>query len=187
MTQDEFISKQKFAIEQLKNGTIMGIAVADTHAKMTARIFEDGKKSDGSDIGKYAGGPMYVNPLLSPKKFPVKGKPNKKGVSKNKFESTGQPHRTGYFENYKAYREKIGRPTDKVNLVLSGTLHSDFGNGIIKKDDSHYIVSAKNERNKKIINGAEEKYGDIFTLSSEEVFNFLDVFNFEFERALKNA
>lgn len=182
MSTDELILKQRQMIEQLKDGSIMAIAVADTHAKMTERIFQDGKKSDGSDIGQYQGGELYVNPNLSPKKFPAIGK-----TGKGKFESTGEPHKTGYFESYKAYREKIGRLGDKVNLVLSGQLQSDISNGLVQKSEFEWIVSAKNTRNKKIIEGVDEKYGKTFALSVEEVFNYREVFNFEFLNVLKSA
>lgn len=181
MTIDEFILKQKQLIEELKNGTIMGIAVADTHAKMVARIFEEGKKADGSDIGQYGGGEIYVNPDISPKKFPKVGK-----TGKDKFEN-GKSHKTGYFESYKAYREKIGRQTGKINLVLSGQLQSDFSNGLVKKDEFTWMVSAKNSRNKTIIDSVDEKFGKTFALSSDEVLNFRETFNYEFNELRKRA
>ena len=183
MSTDELVLKQRQMIEQLKDGSVMALAMADTHAMMMERIFQGGKKSDGSDIGKYQGGELYINPNTSAgKKFPTIGK-----TGKGKFESTGEPHKTGYFESYKAYREKIGRKTNKVDLVLSGQLQSDISNGLIQKDEFTWIVSAKNERNKKIIDGVDEKYGKTFTLSVEEVFNYREVFNLEFTNALKNA
>lgn len=186
MTQEEFILKQKAIIQHLKDGVIMGIATADTHAKMSARIFEEGKTATGGDIGQYGGGPLYINPNRSPKKFPVKGKPDSKGKGDTKFEN-GKEHKTGYFESYKAYREKIGRQTGKVDLVLSGSLQSDFSNGLIKKDDFTYNVSVKNVKNRKIIEGVQEKYGNVFSPSQQESENFKDVFNFEVQRLIKGA
>lgn len=159
----------------------MGIAVADTHAKVAQRIFVDGKKQDGSDIGVYGGGELYVNPLLAPKKFPPAGK-----NGNIKFEN-GKNHKTGYFEDYKSYRSTVGRPTDKVNLVLTGKLQSDFANGLIKKDELTWLGSVKDARNAEIVSGMNEKYGTIFSLSEEEGKNFRDVFNFELKEAIKNA
>ncbi len=98
------------------------------------RIHNDGVAVDGSQIGHYDNlHPLYVNPNKSTRKFPTKGK-----TGKAKFKN-GESHKTGYFESYKAYREKIGRDTEFVNLTLWGSLRSNFSKGVIKLSPEKYI------------------------------------------------
>src|SRR6478736_5963469 len=115
MTTNEYISKLNSKIAKFKTGLSIGIAAQDTHVKMVERIFEEGKTADGEQKQYNDSTPLYVNPNNSPKKFPTKGKDGKA-----KFKN-GEKHKTGYFDSYKAYRDKIGRDTDKVNLTLWGS------------------------------------------------------------------
>ena len=98
-----------------------------------ARIHQEGKASDGSDIGQYSTKPMYVSVKANPGRSmgtPF-GKPNKFGKRFAKFASgkkAGQPHTSKYFEQgYLAYKNAIGRNVlGKVNLSLSGQLDNQF-------------------------------------------------------------
>lgn len=185
MTTQEYIQKLNSKISKLQTGLPIGIAAQDTHVKMVERIFEEGKKSDGSGIGKYNSTDLlYVNPNDSPKKFPTKGKPDKNGKAKSKF-SNGESHKTGYFESYKAYREKVGRQTDHVNLNLFGNLHNDFGKGVVKLNTQTYASRISQGSNEKKREGMEEKYGDIFKVTEGERENFKEVLNFEVMQILK--
>jgi hypothetical protein len=103
MTTPDFIKRQHEKIEKLKSGLAVHIAAQDTHVKMTARIFEEGETAQGNKLRYNSSDPLYVNPDNSPKSFPPKGK-----TGKTKFKN-GESHKTGYFESYKDYRQKIGR------------------------------------------------------------------------------
>lgn len=174
MTTEEYISKLNGQVSHLKDGIIVAIAAQDTHSKMLERIFEQGKKQDGSDIGEYdTKKPLYINPVFAPKSFAPKGK-----NGSTKFEN-GTNHKTAYFESYAEYRKKIGRKTDKVNLVLSGLLQSDFGRGVIKISDFVYTSRVSTERSKKIIEGMNEKYGEVFGLTESEKVNFKEILKYE--------
>jgi len=182
MTTQEYISKLNNKISKLQTGLPVGIAAQDTHVKMVERIFEGGKDAEGKQH-KYKPAdpdkPLYVNPNNSPKKFPTKGKPNDKGVSKSKF-ANGEPHKTGYFESYKAYREKIGRDTEFVNLNLWGNLQNDFGKGVIKGGPFFY-TSGVSQTNV----GKYKNFSSYFKLNKEERANFKEVLNFEVMQILK--
>lgn len=131
-------------------------------SQMGERIFQEGKATDGSQIGSYdTQKELYVNPKKAPKSFPTKGK-----TGKTKFEN-GERHKTGYFESYSAYRKKVGRQSKNVNLVLFGVLQSDFVKAPLLKNNSVSVRVSQNNSDK--INGAESRFDKrIFALSEEE-------------------
>ena len=92
---------------------------ADTQLRnITQRIHTDGRASDGLDIGQYSITPMYMNPKNSPVAFQPVGK-----TGRDTFIKSGKPHLTRYFDQgYRAFREEVGLPSDKVVLTLSGAL-----------------------------------------------------------------
>lgn len=126
------------------------------------RVFVNGKASDGSAIGSYSTKPIYVNPDRSPKKFPVKGK-----TGRTTFESTGQPHKTRYFDDgYKGFRDKIGRPTNTVNLSLYGQLQNQLD--VIPTSNS-WGLGWQNDEMPKRAKALELKYGKkIFAPTDDE-------------------
>lgn len=138
---DVVAQKIRGFVPKTKEGLMRTIATTMLPVIRT-RIHEQGLAADGSDIGQYdKTTPLYVNPLNSPKSFPVKGK-----TGKTKFEKTGLPHRTRYFESYNEFKTYIGRnELGKVNLSLSGQLASQFvtiattdGYGLGWPDDEKY-------------------------------------------------
>jgi hypothetical protein len=175
MTTQEYIKRQHEKINLLKSGKVVAIAATDTHTKMTARIFEDGETAQGNKLAYNNSDPIYVNPKDSPKSFPPKGK-----NGKTKFDN-GKPHKTGYFDSYKEYRQKIGRESGFMNLNLFGILQSDFGKGVVKLEDSAYASTVTQESNK----GKLEKFSTYFKLNKEERENFKDVLEFETLEILK--
>lgn len=182
MTTEEYIAKLNGQVSHLKDGAIVAIAAQDTHAMMIERIFEEGKKQDGTEIGSYdTSSPLYVNPAISPKSFPAKGKNDD-----TKF-SNGNNHKTGFFESYSEYRQKIGRPVDKVNLTLSGLLKSDFSRAVTRISEFIYTSKVSTKRSADIIDGMDNKYGKIFGLTEKEKENFLETLKFESLRILKDA
>lgn len=91
------------------------------YASNLRRIHNDGRNVRGASIGVYSRKPMYVNPRNSPMSFQPIGKTGKR-VFKD-----GRPHKTAYFEEgYTGFRKKIGRPTNVVNLQLSGSLMANW-------------------------------------------------------------
>ncbi len=177
MTTNDFIKILRKKVEVIKSGKLVKIAAQDTHVKMSERIFDENKNASNGKIGEYnSTDPIYVNPNNSPKKFPTLGKPNDKGKRKK-----GE---TGYFESYKAFREKIGRQTQEVDLKLHGRLQSDWSKGV-KEITPLIYSSGVNQDNYDKVKGAEERYGNIFGLTKEEKQHFKDVLEFESIKVLK--
>jgi hypothetical protein len=149
------------------------IAAIDTHVKMADRIFVKGLNADNKQIGTYnSTKELYVNPKKAPKSFTTKGK-----SGKTKFEN-GKNRQTGYFESYAEYRSKVGRLTDKVNLVLFGNLQSDFLRVPIKTGKNKFSSTVTRNNSGKV-DGAQDKYGNVFSLTKQERNNCVEVLKFE--------
>lgn len=124
--------------------TAMRTAADTQHQATTDRIHTNGIASDGSDIGQYSTTPMYINPKNSPSTFQPVGK-----TGRDTFIKSGKPHLTRYFDQgYRAYREEIGLPSDKVVLTLRGDLRDGLsiiptagGYGLGWTDEALYDLS----------------------------------------------
>lgn len=155
MTIREFQAKLERKAKNIKTFAVpLKLAAFSTTAQMGERIFDDGRTTEGTTIGKYDDTPMYVSMLANPKpKGAPTGKPSgktrKKKVTKfvnevgtaietttiqvavggkSKFKD-GTPHKSKYFATgYKGYRENVGRQTGYVDLKMTGELRMDFGN-----------------------------------------------------------
>lgn len=168
-------------------------AVIDIAPKIADRIFNEGKKSDDSAIGQYdTTTPFYVNPDYAPRSGAVKAKgiqglkPTTGKTGKHIFESTGLPHKTTYVNNYKDFRNRIGRRIDTVNLNLSNDLESDFKTrNPVKINSNEYVMSLKRPLNVRKVEGNEKRFGRTFALTQKEKQHFIDTLNFETNTLLK--
>lgn len=193
MTQTEFLLRQrKFLQEILTKNEPLKLAASTAHKDVTQRIFEKGQNSNGGNIGQYdTKTPLYVNPNTNAGSAKKLGKPA--GKHGDTVFKSGKPHKTVYVQNYKDYRNRIGRRIDKVNLVLSGDLQSDFTNGrknnpIPKKITQHeYAVTLSRAKNADKVDGIERKYGEIFSHTKDEIAKFVKIADLEFKNALSRA
>ena len=162
MKGSEYFRKlNKDITQEVINKSVQSAAITIV-SQMGERIFQEGKATDGSQIGNYdTEKELYVNPKRAPKSFPTKGK-----TGKSKFKN-GEKHKTCYFESYSAYRKKVGRQSKKVNLVLFGILQSDFVKAPSIKNN--YVSVSVSQNNSDKIDGAESRYDKkIFALSEDE-------------------
>lgn len=193
MTTDEFIAKQRKAFAQIIEKDIpLQRGVRDTMAKQMTRIFIDGKKTDGSQIGQYdTTRALYINPNTSPRKSAdkvkgIEGLNPPKGKHGNETFKDGKPHKTTYVNNYKDFRNRIGRRIDRVDWFLSGDLKSDLSNSVSEPKPTQlgpheYVTGLKRDNNTKKLAQLEGKYGTATHLTKEELDNFFSVTNKEFQ------
>lgn len=203
MTEEEIIAKQKKMFQDIIEKDIpLQRAVRDTLQKQVTRIFIDGKNSAGGNIGQYdTTRSLYVNPDLAPSKFKPQGKnedkplttkvqrKNKKGkvvTSRVSIKSDFTERKTKFFPHYKAFREEVNRPTDKVNLDLTSDLRFDFSNSTgsvnpVQVNTHEYQVGFKRPHNAKKAEGHEDKYGKVYHNTDAEVQNFFTVSAKEFK------
>lgn len=199
ITPQEFADKINLQIAELQRANKpLEIAARSVHALQVQRIFKEGRKSDGSDIGQYnSTNPLYVNPKTSPGNTsgikPPRGKNGDTHFKSGKKE--GQAHKTTYVESYRAYKGLIGRNNDKVNLRLSDDLFSDFASPVFDSGNprpemisiNEYQSRLKRDHNQKKFEGLQfgnkslKGYGVIGKLTTEEKKTFFEVV----ERELK--
>lgn len=162
MTPRQFIEQQLAKIPELEKAT--GRAVGSVHALQTERIFTEGQKATGGEIGQYdTSRELYVSPNRAPKKFKPKGK-----TGKSTFKD-GTPHQTGYYESYAAFRQSQGRQTARVDLNMTGQLQSDFANSLQQTRAGVWVAGTRNRRNTVILRGHIDKYGaEVFKVSEKE-------------------
>ncbi len=196
MTTQRFIDSQKKIFDQIiKQDVPLKRAAASTLAMQATRIFVNGQNSDGGDIGQYnATDPFYVNPGTSAgaakgnKKANVSGLGKPTGKTGKTSFSDGRPHKTVWVQSYKSFKGKIGQPNDKVRLVLSGDLRSDFSSSQLQKVSTHeYVSGVKRDINVKKAEGLQDKYGPIFYPTKNEIENFFTRAQQEYDLIIANA
>lgn len=178
MTIEEYIAQLSDQVQDLRSTKAVFLAASSAHAEMVERIFTDGQASDGSSIGNYdTQKPLYVNSKNSPKNVPHAGK-NGDTTFKN-----GNKHQTGYFKNYKSFREAVSRPTSSVNLDLFGRLKQEFENSLTKDTNTSYIAELKTDESIGKAEGNQGRFSKtIFAASQQERATFDKVLRFELRK-----
>lgn len=171
MTVAEYREKLERQIEQLrKDNRPLFLAAQATHARMSKRIFSDGKDSSDGSIGVYSEKDIWIDPdktaTRNKKGFnPLKGK-----SGNTKFKSNPERERkTSYFEGWKGFRETQGLRTGVVNLNYVGDMFSDFNRPVQIVNPNEYVSSFSRELNSLKASGNEEHFGKtIFKLTQAE-------------------
>lgn len=169
MTWDGFIAQQdKLMAEIERQGDIFGRAVSSVHSDIGVRVFSKGQSPQGDKIGSYSTKPISISADQSPKSF---------GSKKSKFFPGG----------YKEFRSFAGRESGFVNLGLFGQLQSDYLNGLRKVNASTWVAETKNPANDKKLEGARDKYGDVFELSAAEAKKLQEIWDKELQAYLNRT
>lgn len=172
------------------------LAVRTTLAVQQVRIFTEGRKSDGGQIGQYdTTRGFYADPKLAPRATGVslpglklEGLKPPTGKTGQTTFKNGKPHKTTWVNNYKDYRNRIGRRVDRVDLVLTADLRLDWSTGldrgkaVVKPTGLEFFVGFKRPVNGRKREGLEEKYGRIFDVTTSEAKLFTDTLRTELAR-----
>jgi hypothetical protein len=191
MSADEF-SNRVSKLEQLLSGNMPGINEAlalDCAGMVKDRLVNDGKKADGSSLGKYSENEIplffYKNgKLQAPFSHPL----NQGGESlflkvqkNNKLKKNGGKREEGgplKGISYREWRDANNRPTDHVNLKFTGQTMRDIGPVRQTISGSRYTTSvgAKNTvfrkagaTTDKVLEGWGDKYGNVLEPNQEEL------------------
>lgn len=146
-------------------------------ADVRTRIHQEGKASDGNDIGEYSKEPIYVSVEQNKNIGKSFGRPiGKTGRSKFKGgEKKGQDHKSRYFAGgYNEYKTTIGRNVlGKVNLSLTGQLDNQL---TVIATQNGYGLGWANDEMLERAKHLEKKYGKkIWSLTEEEKKNAANV------------
>jgi len=162
----------KFISDLNQNNRPLKRAATSSVQQIGNRIFDEGKKSDGSDIGQYdTTTPLYVNPNTS--KNAGRLRPTKGKHGEHLFKS-GKEHKTTYVPSYKELKNLQGQPSDKVHLRDKYVLESDFrkGNTPTKINSNLYTIQLDRKENFGKIEGINEKYGMVTDPTVQEIEKF---------------
>jgi hypothetical protein len=138
----------------------------ELQADFLQRVFVDGTASDGSKIGDYSTKPEYFtkNQFVKTAAFKAQGK-----NGDTKFKTVTRPRTSMYLKGgYKEFRDVQGRPTNTVNLDLSGSLKRAYR--VFKFGDSVLFGQNDTEEHKKI-EGLTDRFGEWQSLTQEEIDN----------------
>lgn len=195
------------------------LAVRTVLGEQAQRIFERGQDETGGPIGSYdTTRGFYVNPKKAPRAvgfsksgynlqglLPTRGNPAASLIVEPEGEHTftgltafrggkgtkaGDPHRTTYVNNYKDYRNRIGRRVDRVNLELTGDLRLDWSSALVGKERVRQTaagleldVRVKRPVNQAKLENIAKKYGPVFHLTPRERELYYRALRYELTRA----
>ena len=186
MTVKEYnANSDRFLVNIEKLNRPFQVAVQSSVQQIGNRIFDEGKKSDGSDIGQYSTEPIYVNPKFTPNDNGIK--PTKGKGGQHLFKN-GKEHQTTFIEGgYKDYQKRMGKNNDKVYLKDHNILQSDFrkGNTATKINANKYVIQLDNKENFGKIDGLNERYGMITDPMGQEIETFERNVNLELNNELE--
>jgi hypothetical protein len=105
-------------------------------------------------------------------------------VSKRIYEQGGlkDSQRSYKSKSYVKKRAARGFETGFVNLTFEGTLKSDTENSVTQKERGVYQAGIKNAANLGKLEGANERYGNPFTLTADEAKAYQEAVKFEMKR-----
>ncbi len=105
-------------------------------------------------------------------------------VSKRIYEMGGlkDSKRSYKSKSYVKKRASRGFETGFVNLTFEGTLKSDTENSVTQKEKGVYQAGIKNAANLGKLEGANDRYGNPFTLTSVEAKAYQESVKFEMKR-----
>ena len=167
-------STKAFFDQQLRNlanatnpDKVLRTAVVTLVPEMKNRIQQDGKKSDGSQIGQYSdktitGGPIgnRFGELATKKQFKARQKA---------FGDTTE------FYGYKDFRKALGLQVNFIDLTLTGAMMTNLKPG--PTGPLSYGVGFLSDEQRTIANYNEQKFGAIFDPTGQELKQSLATIN----------
>ena len=177
-TVDGYNNKLKKQLTKLNSGALVEIAARTSMVEQVKRIFDKGGNSAGGQIGSYnTKDELWIDDSKLPSTPTHVGK-------------TGKTIKTSYYPSYKAMRAQQGRKTNVVNLTLFGRLRSEYSNSPVgaanptKISKLVYVSKLQTKENKSKKAGMEDKYGEIFDLTTKEVEVFRKELDLQFKQLM---
>lgn len=154
-------------LEAQEKAVVTGIL--DLQGDIIERVFQNGQDVDGNQIGNYSTKPLYVSITGQTSQVRKSSlKPRGKNSTDSEFKN-GKPRKSQYFpDGYNGYRSTVGRPTDRVNLFLTGSLQGSILPGTTNGNPS---LSIATDDELKKADGNEQRFGKVIFAPSEEELN----------------
>lgn len=205
MTLQEYIALEKKRLEKLLNDTApLFIASQTALGDFSERVFKFGQTTTGSRYKYNESRPLYVNPSarntdnpnVAPGNTsslkPPRGKPYGGKAGRTKFASTGLPHQTTWVPSYKALRDLVKLESSFINFEAHGDLKSEIENrsstGVTprKINNNEYIIRVT-DRNAEKVQGLNDRFPNVFLLSSAEINEFNRSYAFEVLKRMREG
>lgn len=143
--------------------TEQAIATLDVQGDILQNVFFEGRDRDGGRIGSYSRKPMYVSLSAARARYGSQVPTSKlKGRGKNSTGSkfaNGEPRASMYFsDGYAGFRAHMNRPTNTVNLKLTGNLAGAIAAGTSKNVST---IAWTNQAAAELAAAHEAKYGTV--------------------------
>lgn len=174
MTLDDYNKRIGGVIKDLQSGAHAEVMVKMAVSALTLikeRVQETGTNAKGQKYKPYSTKPMLANCSTM-----ILSSCNKIAGSKQKRKELNWVTIKGHklFEipgGYKQYRELMGRQTNHVDFSVTNNMWNDIN--VISKSSDHQkgvaIIGAKQEIEKKKLEGNTKRRGDILDLSASEI------------------
>jgi hypothetical protein len=137
----------------------------ETSALHKKRIFDEGKRTDGTDIGEYSTKEGYYSKdrFIRKAAFKAHGKPNAEGKKRTQ-------NKTMYLAGgYSELRSIQGRKVNRKNLKYSGSLE---GNLTVLKDGNDVLYGTTDQTESVKFNALQEQYEAFeFNTTEQEYLN----------------
>jgi len=160
--------------EAINPDKVLRQAVVTMTGEMKNRIQQDGKKSDGSQIGQYSDKTITGGPIAS--RF---GQIATKKQISARMKGFGD---TTEFYGYKDFRAALGRQTAFIDLTLTGDMIRDLKPG--PTGPLSYGLGFLSNEQKKIAGFNEERFGAIFDPTDQELKQSLVTINKAIQKIL---
>jgi hypothetical protein len=143
----------------------------ETSALHKKRIFDEGKRTDGTDIGEYSTEEGYYSKdrFIRKAAFKPRGKRGFKGerivADGDNFRVEKKIPKTMYLaDGYSEFRSIQGRKVNKINLKYSGSLE---GNLTVLKDGNDVLYGTTDQTESDKFNALQEEY-EVFEFNTAE-------------------
>lgn len=165
---------------------ILRVVATDLWARINQRVFFMGKLSSGASPGPYSTKPMYASTLIS-SKISAKGKNGKSKFISGK--KKGETKKSRYLQHgYMELKVLLGKPSRfdfsgqlKGAFTFSKETANSYVHGFVGVTRRKIANEKKVATNADIVEGLEDKYGEIFGLSEPENKRIDEILNREID------
>lgn len=169
------------------------VQMLETEADIRERVFQDGKKVDGSPIGQYSTTPGYLSLSGARARYgsqlPLSGKTGrgkaKGGGYTGPTFASGKVRKSRYYEGgYSEFRRDVNRQSERIDLSLTGDMETSITTG---KTEKGAAIGFSDPEKAELARNHEKRFGGaIFAASGEESDRLIEAITEAAKRAVRN-
>lgn len=157
---DAWLARVNQYVSNLADERVLYFATTGTQAEVAARVFDEGKTTDGQPVGYLEDYEVWAYKPPSPRRVSGKGKPNKDGKSRK--------IKGGYYATYLTYKAAMGRRETVFDLT-SNFRKAYVGGAALKESNRGLTVDIVLSGKEALKwEGLTDQKGEFFKLSTDE-------------------